>query len=290
MKFIFEAYKLAGHADVIWACSDSIYGIIGYGLSKKYNIPIVFDLYDNFEFFLMASLPVVKQVYRHVVKKSDAVTCVSRPLAQLINTYERQMPSIVLENAVRKDLFLPLDREQCRKKFNLPPSVRLIGTAGALTRNRGIKILFEAFDKIKNNYPDLHLAVAGPRNVKIPQSPRIHDLGMLPLEKIPTFLNALDIGIVCNLENNFGNYCFPQKAREIIACNIPIVAAGVGSMKELLASNPKWLYDPGDSDSLATAIEYRLFNRHTDYEVPPSWFELADKLEGVMQKIIEQKK
>jgi len=289
VKFYFEASKLASRADCMWACSDSIYGIIGYGLSKKYHIPIVFDLYDNFEFFFLASLPLVKQLYRYVVKKCDAVTCVSRPLARLVNTYGRHRQPIVLENAIRKDLFLPLDKEKCRKKLNLPPNVRLVGTAGALSKNRGIKILFEAFDKIKNNYPDLHLAVAGPRNEKVPRGPRIHDLGALPLEKVPTFLNALDIGIVCNLENRFGKYCFPQKTREIMACNIPIIAAKVGSMQELLADKPEWLYEPGDSGALAKAIEYRLVNCDTDYEVPPSWYDLADTLEGVMQKITKLK-
>jgi glycosyltransferase involved in cell wall biosynthesis len=289
LRFIIRAYQYARHADVIWACSDSIYGIIGYILSKIYHIPLAFDLYDNFDNFLMARLPVVKQLYRHVVKKCDAVTCVSWPLARLIDSYGGKNQPIILENAVRKDLFLPLNKEKCRKNLKLPQNVRLVGTAGALASNRGIKTLFEAFNIIKSKYQDLHLAVAGPRNVKIPQSSRIHDLGILPLKKVPFFLNALDIGIVCNLENDFGNYCFPQKAREIMACNIPIVAAKVGSMKELLADKPEWLYNPGDSPSLAKAIEYRLMNRQTNYEVPPSWYELADMLESVIKTIIAQR-
>lgn len=285
VKFSLEACKRAEHAEIIWACSDSIYGIVGYGLSKKYNIPIVFDLYDNFEFFLMARLPVIKQLYRHVVKNCDAVTCVSRPLARLVNAYGRKTRPIILENAVRKDLFLPLDKEKCRNKLKLPQNVRLVGTAGALTSSRGIQTLFDAFDIIKSKYQDLHLAVAGPRNVKIPQDSRIHDLGILPLKQVTVFLNALDIGIVCNLENNFGKYCFPQKTREIMACNIPIIAAKVGSMQEMFADKSQWLYDPGNSGSLAKAIEYRLADSHTDYEALPSWFDLAQILEKAIYQI-----
>ena len=139
---------------------------------------------------------------------------------------------------------------------------------------------------LQKKYHDLHLAVAGPRNVKIPKSSRIHDLGILPFEKVPVFLNTLDVGIVCNKKNDFGKYCFPQKASEIMACNIPIVAANVGSMKELFSYRPEWLYEPNDRNSLAKTLEYRLFNSQTDYKTLPDWVECAGVLEKIMLKIV----
>ena len=286
VKFFFEAFKLAKRTDVIWACSDSIYGIIGYILSKKHNIPLIFDLYDNFEYFFMARLPVIKQLYSYAVRNCDAVTCVSRPLDRLVSSYGRKKQTVILENAVRKDLFTPMNRKKCRKILNLPEKIRIIGTAGALTNDRGIEILYEAFDILQKKYHDLHLAVAGPRNVKIPKSSRIHDLGILPFEEVPVFFNALDVGIVCNKKNDFGNYCFPQKTGEIMACNIPLVAANVGSMKDLLINNSEWLYEPDDKKSLAKVLEHRLFNHKTDYKTFPNWFELAGTLENIMLHLV----
>ena len=70
-----------------------------------------------------------------------------------------------------------------------------------------------------------------------------------------------------------------------MACNIPIVAANVGSMKELFNNRPEWLYEPGDKNSLAKTLEHRLVSRQTDYKFPPSWLELAEKLEGLMEKL-----
>jgi len=285
VKFFREACNLAKRADVIWACSDSIYGIMGYGLPRQYSAPLVFDLYDNFEFFLMARLPVVKQLYRHVVKKCDAVTCVSRPLARLVRTYGRKDQPVVLENAVRTDLFLPMNKEKCRQILGLPQKVTLIGTAGALTRNRGAKIIFEAFHLIENKHQDLHIAVAGPRDFKVPCKARIHDCGILPFEKVPIFLNALDVGIVCNMKNDFGKYCFPQKTREIMACNIPIVAANVGSMRELFNNHPQWLYEPGDVQSLIKALTNRVYDRTTHYTAPPTWGDQAQILENLLLQI-----
>lgn len=289
LRFILRASSLASHADVIWACSDSFYGIIGYWLSRRHQVPLVFDLYDNFEYFLAAKLPPIKQLYRHVVRKSDVVTCVSHPLYRLVRSYGRKGPLYVLENGVPKDLFKPLDKEVCRKELNLPLNASIIGTAGAIFRNRGIITLFEAFKRLKGKHPHLHLAFAGPRDMEIPRWPGIIDLGILPFDKIPILLNALDIAVICNRENDFGRYCFPQKAREIMACHVPLIAARVGSMEELLANQPSWLFEPEDETDLARAIEHRLHDRTTDYGIIPSWLDLAKEMEILILKLLSGK-
>ena len=56
LQFFRRASQLAANVDAIWACSDSIYGIIGCILASKYRILLVFDLYDNFEYFLSARI------------------------------------------------------------------------------------------------------------------------------------------------------------------------------------------------------------------------------------------
>jgi teichuronic acid biosynthesis glycosyltransferase TuaC len=289
LRFMMRAFSLASHADVIWACSDSFYGIIGYWLSRMHGIPLVFDLYDNFEYFLAGKIPIIKQLYRWVVRKSDAVTCVSKPLARLVMSYGRTGPVYVIENAVRKDLFKPLDRELSRKELNLPPSIPIIGTAGAIFRNRGILTLFEAFERLKPKYPDLNLAFAGPRDIEIPRVPGITDLGILSLEKVPLLLNALDVAVICNRENDFGRYCFPQKVREIMACDTPLISAKVGVMADLLADHPSWLFAPENETDLARAIEDRLNDRTTEYGRIPSWEDLGEGLETLILKLLNEK-
>jgi len=285
IRFFRKAWQRAANADVIWACSDSIYGIIGYILALKFRIPLIFDLYDNFEYFLLARLPVIKQLYRWVIKNCEAVICTSRPLARLVSSYRNKGHIFVIENAVRKDLFRPLDKKTCRDALGLPQHVHLVGTAGALYRNRGIQFLFEAFKNLKTTYPDMHLALAGPRNITIPVDDSVHDLGVLPLEKVPLFLNALDVAIVCNRENDFGKYCFPQKTREILACHVPLIAARVGSMAELFSSRPRWLFSPDDADDLKRAIDYRLSDADSEFETVPSWSDAASELETIFLQI-----
>ena len=287
-RFFKRASHHAKSVDIIWACSDSIYGIIGHMLSSKYSIPLVFDLYDNFEYFLAARLPVIKQLYHRTVKKCSAVTCASQPLAELVATYGRKENVVVLENSVRTDLFYPMPKNTCRTELGLPQNCRLIGTAGALDNNRGIKAMFEAFEALKVKVPDLHLALAGPRNINLPRGERIHDLGVMPLEKVPFFLNALDVAVICNRDNLFGKYCFPQKATEIMACDVPLIAARVGSMAALFKDHPKWLFTPDSSHDLADAIQHRLGDRTTAYRFVTSWKDASEKLENTFNDVLTQ--
>jgi glycosyltransferase involved in cell wall biosynthesis len=114
----------------------------------------------------------------------------------------------------------------------------------------------------------------------------IHDLGTLPLEIVPVLLNALDLAVICNRDSAFGRYCFPQKAYEIIACRVPLVAAAVGSMKELLTEYPACLYEPENANSLAQAIERQLQARTIVNLRAPSWAESAKNLEVFFRTVL----
>jgi glycosyltransferase involved in cell wall biosynthesis len=284
-RYILQAMRFAQNADAIWACSDSLYGLIGLAAARTHKIPLVFDLYDNFESYFIAKIPLLKQLYRYAVRQSDGITCVSRPLARLVASYGRKGKTILLENAIRKDLFRHMDKAGARRDCKLPRNSMIIGTAGALTMNRGIQTLFQAFEILKSRCPDLHLALAGPRDVPIPLHERIHDMGVLPLERVPVFLNALDVGIICNRAGAFGTYCFPQKAREMMACNVPVVAADVAGTRSLFSDHPEWLFSPEDPGHLAHVVENRLRDQSTEYGTIPTWSDLSDKLTVILQSL-----
>jgi glycosyltransferase involved in cell wall biosynthesis len=286
IHFIRKAKKYAASADLIWACSDSFYGIIGHALSRRYRIPFIFDLYDNFEYYFTAKLPIVRQLYRHAVRHGEAVTCVSEPLATLVEkSYGKNKRVFILENAVRKDLFRPLGRSSCRRLLHLPQEGKLIGTAGALTKNRGIEYLFDAYFRLKTLHPDLHLVIAGPRDISIPKDERIHDLGSLRLENVPYLFNALDVAVVCIKDDAFGRYCFPQKAREIMACDVPISASNVGSLRATFSAHPEWLFEPDSTESIVSTINHRLSERMTGYDFLPSWKDMALNFNKIIQEI-----
>ena len=279
--------------DLIWACSDSFHAIFGVRLANRLNTKCIVDLYDNFESFAATRLPGVLPLFKSAVRAADGATCVSKPLANRVTqSYRRSGPTIVLENGARADLFYPQERSACRRGLGLPENTKIIGTAGALYRNRGIHALFDGFELLAKENPNLYLAIAGPRDYRsrIPRGPRVHDLGVLPLEDVPLLINALDVAVICNRDSLFGRYSFPQKAYEIMACRIPLVAAAVGSMEDILNNHPQCLFEPDSPESFAKAVRSQLMKPTVlDLDVP-SWSDLAKQLEAFFVKTLKTSK
>jgi glycosyltransferase involved in cell wall biosynthesis len=73
-----------------------------------------------------------------------------------------------------------------------------------------------------------------------------------------------------------------------MACNIPIIAAQVGSMKELFDAHPEWLYAPNDADELAKVLENRLSDRRTAYKSILTWRDLAVALEEILCTVCQE--
>ncbi len=243
--------------DLVIGSSDVYQIILAHRIAEYAGIPLVVDLYDNFEAFGATRIPGVFPLFRQAIGAAAGVACVSEPLAAKVRgEYGYCGPLRVIGNAVETALFHKLDKGESRKRLGLPPDALLIGTGGALFRNRGIGTLYQAYEELKKQCRDIHLVLAGraERTVRPPSGPRVHYLGELPYDLMPVFYNALDIAVVCNVESAFGEYCFPQKAYEILACKVPLIGADVGVMKALLADFPENRFVPADVGDLVETI------------------------------------
>jgi glycosyltransferase involved in cell wall biosynthesis len=275
--------------DLIWAVSDAYHAILGARLSRKYGTKCIVDLYDNFETFKATKVPGVLSVFRRSVKQADGVTFFSQRMADhVVQRYPLHKPHAVILSGVRKDLFYPQDRRDCRQRLGLPLDARIIGVAGALDPSRDIDTLFSSFETLAVKDPELNLAFAGARSAKqkFPSGPRVHDFNSLPHEDVATFLNSLDVAVVCYRRSAQGKYSFPQKAYEIIACRVPLVAAAVGSMNELLCDYPECLYEPQNTASLANAIRRQLHSKTIIETTVPSWADSAKRLSDFFLRIV----
>lgn len=277
----------AARPDVIWACSDAYHAILGAAVSRMTGIPLVVDLYDNFESFGATRVPGIQPLLRAACRQARALTVVSRSLRDLVAArYGVDGPIAVVGNGVDPDLFARRERPQARARLDLPADARLIGTAGAISAGRGIAALFDAFMRLSETDSSLYLVFAGPRD-ETPsryRHPRIIDLGELPFERVPDVYSALDVAVICNLDSDFGRYCFPQKLFEIVACGTPMVAAAVGDVSIALSGHPESLYRPGDTAQLAERIAAQLANPRplSDLTVP-SWDDWSGEVEQVLR-------
>ena len=271
--------------NVIWACSDVPHLWLGTRASNRLGASLVVDLYDNFEAYPLSRVPGSNSLLSSCVRQAAAATCVSSRLARMIQGQYRQPIVSVIENAIPAEQFKPRDKRDSRNMFHLPQDALLIGTAGALSKTRGTDQLIEAFHRIAQAHSNAHLVLAGPldRGITIPQSSRIHYLGMLKPEQIPALLPALDISVISNRDSSFGRYCFPQKLYESVACGVPVAVADVGAMSDLLIDDQQNLYQVDDVNSMVHTLLSLARNPVVPRLEIPTWHLLGQKLASTLR-------
>ncbi|MGH8372939.1 MAG: glycosyltransferase family 4 protein [Gammaproteobacteria bacterium] len=273
--------------DVIIGASDIPHVVLAARIAGRLKVPYVADLYDNFESFGQARIPGMVGTLRRAVRDAQFVTTTSEPLKQLVlEQYAARGTVMAIPSTVDKAIFRRLDRRAARVSLGLPEHAVLIGTAGGLHSNKGVDVLYAAWPDIATRHPDVHLVLAGPidSNLPPPVDARVHYLGSLPHDRTAEVFNALDVGIIYLRDTAFGRYCFPQKAYEMLACGLPIIAAGVGVMPGLLAATPAALYRPEDVEDLQRALSYQLDARSGIDTPIQDWEQLVGEMN---RKLIE---
>lgn len=270
--------------NVIIGASDIPHSALAAWLSRKLGVPYTVDLYDNFEGFGQARIPGFVSALRRAARGAALVTTTSEPLKRLVETgYGARGTVIAMPSSVNKAVFKPMDKADCRRKLGLPPDAKLIGTAGGLYREKGIQPLYAAWEQISAE-SDAHLVLAGPLEAGFspPPGERVHYLGSLPHAQVAELFNALDVGVISVLDTPFGRYCFPQKAYEMLACGLPVVAADVGAMSDLFADTPQLLFRPDDAPSLARAV-LRQLQQPVQVDLPIlDWRQLVEGIEPAL--------
>lgn len=285
--------RRAASPDVVWASSDALQCILGMRIAQYLKVPLVLDLYDNYDYFGLSRIPGVTHAFHQACRQASALSVVSETLAaHLRNTLAPGGLVSVIGNGVNMELFHPIDRRECRERLGLPVDAKLVGCAGAIDASRGIDDMFQAFLHLADTFPDLHLVFAGPRDATPGRyrHPRIIDMGIMPPQQIPVLINSLDASIVCNLDSGFGRYCFPMKLYESMACGVPIVAAAVGDVPMLLPHSDGLTYPPGSPILLAQAlIQYLQVPVRTQFTSIKSWRERSETTQQLLLRLMDNR-
>ena len=275
--------------DILIGASDIPHVVLTVWLARRLGVPCVVDLYDNFESFGQAQIPGFVRALAWACRSADLIVTVSEPLRQkVLADYGPSGPILVMPNGIDRSVFKPGDGRAARIDFGIPESARLIGTAGHLSRAKGLATLYSAWPRVAESVPDARLVLAGPVDDSLPppSGSRIHYLGDLPQHRVADLFSALDVGVVTVRDSAFGRYCFPQKAYEMLACGLPIVATDVGVMSSVLAGIEHSLYPPDDAAALADSVIYWLGNP-MGFSVPvPEWSGLVSGIEPALVRLV----
>ena len=275
--------------NIIVATTDPIIGILCYKISKKYNIPLVYDLQDNFESYSAYKLPFVRNMDRKVLKEADIVLSVSETLKEHISKI-RKKPIYVINNGIELGLFKSINKKEVRKKLNLPLNSKIIVLIGHVEKLKGGLLLLEAFRIVRKTIPDSYLLISG----KIESSINIKQGGIIfkefpKREQVVLGINAGDVAVLPNPVNSFTKYCFPYKLVEYMACKVPIVATDIGDVSLVLKKYQGSLCRPNDANDLAEKLIAQLRKdgkvNYGEEVKSREWKKLANKVDKAISRL-----
>lgn len=150
------------------------------------------------------------------------------------------------------------EREEARRRYDIPPQAPVVGFIGRIVRDKGITELACAWDRLRRLFPDLHLVLVGPHEAQDPipiqvdrvlrEDPRVHFVG--EEWNTPPLYAIMDLLILPTYREGF-----PTVVLEAAGMRVPVVATQVpGCVDAVHDGVTGLLVPPYDAGGLAGAV------------------------------------
>ena len=244
--------------DIIIASGDSHIGYMAMHIAKKMRVRFVFDVYDYYPVFRGNRIPGMKTMFRLAVTAADLVLCAGTALQQRLVLLNPHPHTLLVENGVDRNLFVPNDILHARIKLGLDPALPIVGYFGSVTPTRG-PLLIEACRLLRREIPALQLMLAGRVSDVAINEPWIIYQGEMPQAALPCLINACNIVTIPYANDPFNSMSSACKIAEYLACKKPVVATRIAGHEQIFKAAPSSLCEPIPED-IATAIQRQLKN------------------------------
>jgi glycosyltransferase involved in cell wall biosynthesis len=135
---------------------------------------------------------------------------------------------------------------------------------GTVTPPYGVHLLVEAAARLASDVPDLLVEVIGEGDA-IPElrelasrlqiSDRVTIHGeYLPHGEVLDRVNGASVGVIPNLPTPLNRFALSSKLFEYVALGVPVVSAGLPTIREYFSAGEVQFFEPGNSASLADAL------------------------------------
>jgi glycosyltransferase involved in cell wall biosynthesis len=139
----------------------------------------------------------------------------------------------------------------------------VLGFVGGLRPWHGVEILPRLVERLRACHPSIRMVIAGdgPMRDDLERafderglSEAVHFTGALHHEDVPNWIRRFDVAVAPYAPVQHPFYFSPLKLFEYMACGVPMVAARMGQIGEVVRHGETGLlYRPGDFDELVAA-------------------------------------
>lgn len=266
-KFFWRAKKIISreHPDLLYE-RYALFNYSGIKLARWYSIPIILEVnalpiseiktYGGKTYMESIGKFIEKCIFKNV----DAIVAVSSILKKNVLSYGIPEEKVwFLPNGVDIDKFNPdISGNKVQEKYGLQNKV-VIGFVGTLVVWHNLDILIDAMGDVIKKIPNIYLLIVGDGFYREPLEKQIESLklrnyvtitGCIPHNKIPDYINAIDIAVdLCDKGD------LSMKLFEYMAMGRAIVSSNVGQISEMIKHGENgMLVQPGDKKQLVETL------------------------------------
>ena len=245
----------------------SLYSTAGVSLARALHRPLFLELnaplaIEQSAYRATGFGPLAAQAERWTLTHADAVLAVSAELREHAIVAGVDPGRVhVIPNGVNTRLFCPGHRDEAlRGRLGLNGAGPVIGFVGGLRPWHGVEVLPELLENLAEVQPAVRLIIVGDGPLRQPLendfkskgiSSNVIFTGLVPHEEVPALIRQFDIAVAPYPQTDHAFYFSPLKLFEYMACAVPVVAAALGQINEVLRTGETGMvYPAGDVGAL----------------------------------------
>jgi glycosyltransferase involved in cell wall biosynthesis len=249
----------------------SIFATAGISLARHFKVPHILELnaplaQEQSVYRTTGFGDLAAQAERWTLNQTDAVLVVSSELRKHVLSLGVRPERIhIVPNGVDPAQFKPGKPDsKLRRKWKLN-GAPVLGFVGGLRPWHGVEILPDLLARLNKSKRPIQLVIAGDGQLRsgLERQFKQRELldhitftGALPHEQLPGIIQQFDIALAPYPKHTHDFYFSPLKLFEYMACGIPVVAANLGQITEVISDGKTGLlYEPGELDALANRCE-----------------------------------
>ncbi len=249
----------------------AVYGTAGTTVAGRLGVPLVVELnaplgFEQATYRGSQLSDLATQAERVTLNGADHVLTVSAALRGYVVDLGVPTERVhVVPNGVDEALFAPAARsEAARARWGLGKGP-VLGFVGGLRPWHGVRALPALLERLVASHPGVQMVIAGDGPLRNELSGAFANrrldahvvfTGAVAHEDVPDLVRLFDIGLAPYDESEHLFYFSPLKLFEYMGCGVPVVAAALGQIRDVVAHDETGvLYAPGDAAGLGDACE-----------------------------------
>jgi glycosyltransferase involved in cell wall biosynthesis len=248
--------------------------LIGLLISKKYRLPIILDMAENYPamYWQRFKKGVFSALKNWFIKNPYLISWVERYAAKKVNHL-----FVVVNESADRLIAMGIDKNKISIVSNTPDLKTFIGNkqsykknylqmiyVGFIQEGRGLDTVIHSLSKLKGKTLPIKFVVIGDGNylnklkelvIKQDAEKMVEFMGWIKNTSIPKHISTSDIGVIPHQKTDHTDTTIPNKLFDFMACGLPVIVSDANPMKRIVNEEHCGLvFKSGDPDDFCQAV------------------------------------